>query len=107
MASSEIPMTLWIHCSEENASMYGRKKELSHQKFTTHKMSRSDIPLPQGGSRRKQRPLMAETRAESLILVLLVVETTQGLRTSSYFLKSFCQGLYPAHRVPWDGDWIP
>lgn len=34
-ASSEIPMTLWIHCSEENASVYGRKKELPHQKFTT------------------------------------------------------------------------
>ena len=35
MASSEIPLTLWIHCSEENVSMYGRKKELPHQEFTT------------------------------------------------------------------------
>lgn len=35
MASSEIPLSLWIHCSEENGWVYGRKKELPHQKFTT------------------------------------------------------------------------
>ena len=28
MASSEILLSLWIHCSEENAWVYGRKKEL-------------------------------------------------------------------------------
>ena len=34
MASSEIPLSLWIRCSEENVWVYGRKKELPHQKLT-------------------------------------------------------------------------